>query len=250
MINLKTDQEIAVMAEGGKRLREVVKVLLNKIDAGMTTKQIDQLAEALIKKQGGESSFKRVKNYHWTTCLPINEQVVHTPPSNRQLKKGDVFTLDIGMFFGGYHTDYATSFVVGGKSDAETSRFLEAGKRALNKAIKQAKAGNRLGNISETIEKEIRSEGFFIMKDLTGHGIGKELHMDPYVFGFKERPTEKTLLIKPGLTIAIEVIYSKGTEEIAYEGDDDWSIISADHSLTACFEHTVAIKEKETLVLT
>ncbi len=238
------------MAEGGERLRKVVKALLNKIDVGITTREINRIAEDLIKEQDGESSFNKVKGYSWSTCLPINEQVVHTPPSDRKLKQGDVLTVDIGMFFKGFHTDFATTFVVGGEPDGETSRFLETGKRALSKAIKQAKAGNRLGDISQAIEKEVYSQGYFIVKELTGHGIGRQLHEDPYVFGFQEKPIEKTLKIQPGLVIAIEVIYSKGSEEMAYEKDEDWSIISADRSLSACFEHTVAITEKQTLVLT
>lgn len=250
MIDLKTDEEIKIMAEGGAKLREVVKELIKKIKVGVTTKEIDKEAEKLIKEKGGEPSFKTVRNYYWSTCLPINEQVVHTPPSNRVLKNGDVLTLDIGMYFKGYHTDYATTFIVGEVKDKRVNHFLEVGKKTLDKAIKQVKPGQRLGKISEIIEDEITKEGYFILKDLTGHGIGKELHMEPYVFNFRERPTEKTMIIKPGLTIAIEVIYSAGTEEIAYEKDNEWSIISADRSLTACFEHTIAVTKNNVLVLT
>lgn len=250
MIDIKSDEEIALMKEGGRRLKKVVEALLNKISPGLTTKEIDLLAEELIKKEGGESSFKKVDNYFWTTCLPINEQVVHTPPSDRKLKLGDVLTLDIGMYFKGYHTDFATTFSVGRPPDKETGRFLETGRRALEKAIAKARAGNRLGHISEAIQDEVEGQGFFIMKDLTGHGIGKHLHEDPYVFGFRERPVEKTMSIKPGLTIAVEVIYSKGTDEIRHEKNNDWSIVSADESLTGCFEHTIAVTEKDTLVLT
>ena len=117
-------------------------------------------------------------------------------------------------------------------------------------AIEKAKTGNRLGDISATIEKEIYGQGYFVLKELTGHGIGKQLHEDPYVFGFRERPVERTIKIQPGLVIAIEVIYSKSSEEIAYEKNSDWSVVSADRSLSACFEHTVAIMEKNSLVLT
>jgi len=250
MINLKTKEEIEIMAEGGRKLRNVVKALLNQIKVGMSTFEIDSLAESLIKKEGGEPSFKKVKGYYWTTCLPINEQVVHTPPSERKLVSGDVLTLDIGMFFKGFHTDYATTFVVGQSDNEKVLNFLETGKRALKKAIAQVKPGQRLGNVSQAIEKEITSEGYFIMKELTGHGIGRQLHEEPYVLGFLDRPIEKTMIIKPGLVIAIEVIYSQGTERIKYEKGNDWSVISADHSLTACFEHTVAVTEKDVLVLT
>ncbi len=250
MIDFKTEQEIKIMSEGGRRLREVVDVLLKEIKVGKTTEEIDKLAEELIIKKGGEPSFKKVEGYQWATCLPINEQVVHTPPSKRKLKKGDVLTLDIGMYYQGYHTDYATTFVVGDFFDKEIEDFLNTGKIALEKAINQAKIGNRLGDISLTIEKEIEGKGYFILRELTGHGIGKNLHEEPYVFGYLDRPKEKTIKIRKGLTIAIEVIYSLGTREIAYEKNNYWSIISKDRSLTACFEKTIAVTEKKTLVLT
>lgn len=249
-IDLKTEDEIEIMKEGGLRLKKVVGALLKKIEVGETTEKIDKLAEELIKKEGGEASFKKVKGYFWTTCLPINNQVVHTPPDNRRLKQGDLLTVDIGMYYKGYHTDFATTFVVGEEPNSEVKRFLDSGKKALDKAIGFAKSGNRLGQISEAIGKEIYGQGYFIMKELTGHGIGRTLHEDPFVFGYLERPIEKTLLIKPGLTIAIEVIYSVGTEEIAYEKESDWSITTKDGSLSACFEHTIAVNEKNSLVLT
>ncbi len=238
------------MEESGKRLRSVVQTLLPLIKPGMTTKQVDEKAEDLIVKAGGKPSFKTVKGYYWTTCLPINEQVVHTPPSSRVLKENDVLTVDIGMLYKGYHTDFATTFTVNGKPDDKVKRFLDTGEQALYKAIDQARAGKRLGNISESIEKEIYAHGYHIMRQLTGHGIGKELHEDPFVLGYLDRPVEKTPVIQPGLVVAIEVIYSEGTEDLAYEGKEGWSIRSADRSLSACFEHTVAIKSNETLRLT
>lgn len=250
MINLKTTEEIKIMKEGGKRLRKVVEVLMPKIKVGITTKEIDDIAEELILKQGGESSFRKVPGYQWTTCLPINEQVVHTPPSERKVQNGDVLTVDIGLYYQGYHTDYSDTFVVGENKNKKINRFLEVGKNALYKAIDQAKVGNRLGNISQVIEREVYGNGYKILKDLTGHGIGKDLHEDPYVFGLLDKPVEKTTPIKPGLVIAIEVIYSMGAEDFIHELDEEWSVITSDKSISACFEHTVAITDKETMVLT
>ena len=250
MIRLKTAEEITVMAEGGARLREVMRSLVPNIHSGMTTKQIDREAERLIRKQGGEPSFKKVRNYYWTTCLPVNEQVVHTPPSSRSLLPGDILTIDIGMYYRGFHTDYADTIVVDGRSDAKKDRFLKTGHDALYKSIEKARVGNHIGDISTVIEKEVYGHGYFILKELTGHGIGRELHEDPYVFGYNYRPKEKTPVIRPGLVIAIEIIYSMGTEEIAYEDDSDWSIVTADGSLAACFEHTVAITDEKTEILT
>ncbi len=250
MIRLKTKEEIEIMKEGGKRLRKVVKELLPLIKVGISTKEIDQEAERLIRKYGGEPSFKKVPDYRWATCLPVNEQVVHTPPSDRRLQDGDILTLDIGMYYKGFHTDYAETLIVGRSGDNIKVHFLEVGRRALFLAIKQAKVGRRLGEISQIIESEIYRNGFYVLKELTGHGIGRDLHEDPYVFGYQHEPIAKTPLIKSGLTIAIEVIYSQSTEKIAYERGSDWSVITADSSLSACFEKTIAITENETLILT
>lgn len=249
MVNLKSDQEIKIMAEGGRRLRSVVKELLPLIKEGVATKEIDSRAEGLIKKQGGESSFKTVPGYSWTICSPINEQIVHTSPSDRVLKNGEVLTLDIGMLYQGLHTDYAITKVVGENKDAKINKFLKIGEQTLYQAIKEAKIGNRLGHISSVIEKEITNNGYFVIKKLTGHGIGKKLHEDPYVFGFVDRPINKSLSIKKGLVIAVEIIYAMGTDKMIYE-EDNWSIITKDRSLSACFEHTVVVTSQGPIILT
>ena len=248
MISYKNEEEIKIMIEGGKRLSQVVKELLTEIRIGISTQEIDSKAERLIKKYGGESSFKKVKDYHWSTCLPINEQIVHTPPSTRIIKDGDLLTLDIGFYFQGFHTDFATSFIVGEKKK-EIERFLQAGKEALYKAIDQAKVNNYLGQISQAIEKTINGYGYFVIKELTGHGIGRELHEDPFITGFLNDKMTNTLRLKPGLTLAIEVIYSQGTEKMVFEKGEDWSIITKDQSISGCFEHTIAITDKRTIVI-
>ena len=250
MITFKNDKEIAIMKEGGQRLRKVVNKLLPQIKVGMMTNEIDKIATKLIKEGGSELSFNKVKGYKWATCLPINEQVVHTPPSERNLIDGDVLTVDIGLYFQGFHSDYATTFVVGQAKNPEVINFLEIGKKTLKKAISQVVVGNRLGHISKIIEENIYNNGLFVLKDLTGHGIGRDLHEDPFIFGYVSKSIDKTILIKPGLTIAIEIIYSKGTEKITHENGDDWSIKTSDNSLSACFEHTVAVTDKGTFILT
>lgn len=250
MIYLKSDTEIGVIAESGRRLKSVVKELLPLIKEGVTTKEIDEKAEKLIKKYDGKSSFMTVADYKFSTCTPINEQIVHTKPSDRVLKKEDVLTLDIGMLYKGWHTDYAITKVIGGESkNKNINKFLKIGEETLYNAIKQAKIGNRLGHISDLIEKSIKSNGYFIIKELTGHGIGRKLHEDPYVFGYLDRPINKSLLIKKGLVIAIEIIYAMGTEHMIYE-DDNWSIITQDRSISACFEHTVAVTDRGPIILT
>lgn len=250
MIKYKTIEDIRLMQVGGKILREVVDELLKFVRPGVSTGEIDLLAEKEIKKRGGESSFKSVPGYFWSTCLPVNEQVVHTPPSKRVLKAGDVLTIDIGVKYKGFHTDYATTFVVDNGQKKEVNRFLEVGQETLNLVIKKAKTGNHIGDISKEIEQNIYKNGYHILKELTGHGIGRDLHEDPFVLGFLDREVNKTLKLQAGLVLAIEVIYSMGTEKIAYEAANDWSIRTKDSSLSACFEKTVAIMPKETIILT
>lgn len=250
MIRLKTLSEIEIMKEGGKRLRKVVQELIPIMRPGITTEQIDNAAELLIKKSGGESSFKKVPHYRWSTCLSVNEEVVHTPPSKRILKQGDILTLDIGMFYGGFHTDYADTFIVGGLPDSESKKFLEVGKTTLDKALQQIKVGNRLGHISRAIQSEIYNYGYFVLKELTGHGVGRKLHEEPFIPGFLDRPIAKTPVMVQGLTIAVEVIYSKSTERIVHEQGNSWSIKTADGSMSACFEHTVAVTKERMLILT
>ena len=250
MITYKTDAEIETMRVGGEKLKRVMEQLVPQIHAGLTTNDINTLAEKYIQEQGADISFNKVKGYKWAVCVPINEQVVHTPPTKRILKNGDVLTVDIGAYYRGFHTDHAITLVVGGKSTPEIDVFLQVGKEALQLAIEQAQVGKRIGHISQAIEKKVVGAGYTIMKQLTGHGVGKELHEDPFIPGFASKPIEKTMKLRPGMVLALEVIYSMGSADIAYEEDQEWSIITADKSMSACFEHTVAITDKNTLVLT
>ena len=238
------------MTEGGKILREVVEELLPFVKQGITTNVVDAKAYDIIIKKGAQPSFTQVKGYKWTTCLPINEQIVHTPPSDRILELGDVLTIDIGVFYKGYHTDYATTVVIGGKATNEIKKFLEIGKQTLEKAIQVVKEDGYTGEISQVIQTEIEKNGYKILRELTGHGIGKELHEDPFIPGFLEKAVTKTHKIKSGLVVAIEIIYSMSTEEIAYEIGNNWSIITSDGSISACFEKTIAVLDKKVFVLT
>lgn len=250
MITYKTDEEIGIMRVGGEKLKAVMKQLVPQIRAGITTNDINVLAETYIKEQGADISFNKVEGYKWAVCVPINEQVVHTPPTKRVLKNGDVLTVDIGAYYQGFHTDHAITLVVGGTSTPKINRFLQVGKEALQLAIDQARVGKRIGHISEAIEKKVVGAGYTIMKQLTGHGVGKQLHEDPLIPGYISKPIEKTMKLRPGMVLALEVIYSMGSADITYEENLEWSIITADKSMSACFEHTVALTDKNSLVLT
>jgi len=252
MIFYKTKDEIEIMKQGGCILKKVINEIKRLAKPGVKTKEINQKAEKLITSYGAEAAFAKVKNYFWATCLPVNEEIVHSPPSEKVLREGDLLTIDIGVFYRGFNTDYAETFLVGKKRDIKVKKFLETGIVALEKAIDQFRVGNYLGQVSKTIEEVITKNGYFIIKRLTGHGIGRQLHEDPHVYGFLNEPLEKTLVIKPGLVVAIEVIYSMGTEEMVYVRDEPWVIKTSDNSLSACFEKTVAVvdKDKKAVILT
>lgn len=250
MIHLKSEKELELIKESGRMLKYAVDALIPTIEVGMSTKEIDDRAQQLLHEAGAELSFNKVPGYHWATCLPVNEQAVHTPPSSYRLKSGDLLTVDIGAYYEGFHTDYATSLVVGEAKNEKILHFLDTGKRAVDEAIKKAVCGGYLGEISKCLYDIISKEGYFVMKDLTGHGVGRELHEDPLIPGFLDRPVEQTYRLQHGLTVAVEVIYSMGSEKIRYDKRDGWSISSSDSSLTACFEKSIAITDESTFILT
>ncbi|MBI4062573.1 type I methionyl aminopeptidase [Candidatus Gottesmanbacteria bacterium] len=242
----KTPQELELMREGGKKLGIILQDLLEFLKAGVALLDIDARADRLIVEAGGSASFKTVRGYKWATCLCINDVVVHGVPTEYKLKKGDVCTIDIGMFYKGLHTDTAWTKIVGGQNDA----FLRVGETALWKAIDQAKSGNYVGHISRTIEDSIVGAGYSIVKSLVGHGVGKMLHEDPQIPGFLKGSIEETPRLDVGMTIAIEVIYAKGSGQVNYDHPDGWTVATVDRSVSAVFEHTVAISENGPLVLT
>ncbi len=241
MIKLKSREEIKIMAAAGDKLKSVVNQLKLLLKPGISTNQIEKTACQLIDKVGGYPSFKTVKGYHWATCLPVNAQVVHTPPSKYRLRDGDILTFDIGLMYKGYHSDYAETVVIGSQSNSHIDQFLVTGRQALEKAVNRLKPGRYLGELSQVIESTITNSNYKVIKQLTGHGIGQSLHEDPLIPGFLDRPIEKTPIIKPGMTLAVEVIYSLTSDQVVYEDNQHWSMITSDGSLSACFEKTVAV---------
>ena len=251
-IPIKTAEEIEIMKKGGRRLAWVMREVLRRIEPGVRLRELEQLAGALIKKQRGRASFKMVDGYHWSTCLNVNQGVVHGVPGDYHLKKGDLVSLDMGMFYQGLHTDMARTLQVGNlKSERRNSKdkFLEAGKRALEAAIEAAKPGNRVGHISAAIEKEIKKAGFSPIEALTGHGVGKKLHEEPPIPCFLKGKIKETPELRPGMTLAIEIIYAQGDPEVILK-DDGWTVETADGQLAGLFEETVAVTKEKPLVLT
>ena len=254
MVKLKSPSEIEKMAQGGRILGGILSHLKKKAQEGVTTREIDEEAEKEILKSGGQPSFKMVPNYRFSTCLCVNEEVVHGLPSDYHLKRGDLLGIDIGLFYQGFHTDMAQTIIIGEKSltaseISEKKKFLSVGQEALEKTIQVSQEGNHLGHISQTIQEIIEESGYAVVRALVGHGIGRKLHEDPQVPGFLSGEIEKTPLLKKGMTLAIEVIYNMGGAEVVYR-NDGWTIASQDGSLSGLFEKTIAVDGEKPIVLT
>lgn len=245
MIPVKTAKEIELMREGGRKLAGVLDQVLRAVKPGVSLKELDQLAESLIEKRGGKPSFKMVKGYNWATCININQGVVHGVPGNYRLRNNDLVSIDIGLFYKGLHTDIARTVPVQTKKDI----FLKTGEKALKKAIKATKPGNRVGHISKAIGKEIKKSGFSPVKALTGHGVGKKLHEDPQIPCFLKGKIKRTPELAPGMTLAIEVIYTQGKPDVVL-ADDGWTVKTADGGVAGLFEDTVVVTAKGGKVLT
>ncbi len=238
------------MTEAGKRLRAAHTELIGSVKVGETTAEVDARADVLLQKNGLESSFKTVHGYHWSTCMAVNDQAVHTPPNNTVLQEGDVLTIDYGGLYKKYHSDWATTIIVGTVNDPRKEKFLETGRRALDSTIRALGVGVRLGIVGKIMQETIEGAGYRVLRDLTGHGIGRELHEDPYIPNIVTKPIEKTYLIEPGFVAAIEIIYSESTSKIVQKSLDKWSIDTADGSLAACFEHTILVDQNGVHILT
>jgi len=251
MIPIKTKKEIEILKQGGEKLSWVLRQILKETKPQVALCQLDKLATELIKKQGGQPSFKKVPGYHWATCINVNDGVVHGIPGNYRLQKNDLVSVDIGMFYEGLHTDMARTIRLKERKDRkeESDKFLAVGEKTLEKAIKVAKAGNRVGHISQVIEKELKKAGFSPVEVLTGHGVGKELHEDPMIPCFLSEEIKKTPLLKEGMVLAIEVIYTQGQPDLIID-DDQWTMRTADGKLAGLFEKTIAVGKKGSFVLT
>jgi methionyl aminopeptidase len=245
-LTIKNKEEVKTMAEAGEKLGRVKAGLRKAIKEGVNASEIEDLAQELIKKEGAVASFAMVPGYHWATCININDGLVHGIPRKEIVfKKGDLVSVDVGLYYGGFHSD--TSFSVALNPPKEVAHFLEVGKSALKKAIKEAKAGKRINDISRAMEKEIRASGYSPVEALTGHGIGRKLHEDPNIPCFY---TDKAdLKIVTGMVLAIEVMYTLGNPELVLE-KDGWTISTRDGKISALYEETVAVTEHGPLVLT
>jgi len=246
MIFIKTLEEIEIMAEGGRILAKVMRELKAKSLPGITTKELDKLAEELIFSYGTKPAFKGYNNFPAALCVSINEQIVHGVPSNRALLEGDILSLDLGLVHKGLCLDMAVTLPIGSISP-ETGRLIRTVKKALKRAIVRVKVGKTLGDVGHAIQKHIEDQDFQVIKDLCGHGIGKQVHEKPDVLNFGKRHKGEDLKI--GMVLAIEPMATMGRPGIK-KGPDGFCYQTADNSLSVHFEHTIAVTEKGPRVLT
>ncbi|HNQ01329.1 MAG TPA: type I methionyl aminopeptidase [Syntrophales bacterium] len=245
MIILKSRQEIEKMRKSNALVAAILEELAKKIRPGVKTIELDRLSEQMALRRGARPAFKGYRGYPYSLCTSVNSEVVHGMPSERELKEGDIVSLDFGVLHDGYYGDAAVTVPVGEISPA-ARRLLRVTEEALYRGISAARAGNRIGDISAAIQGHVEAAGFSVVRDLVGHGIGKSLHEDPQVpnYGSSGRGIE----LKPGMVFAIEPMVNEGTYRVDVLRDG-WTVVTADGKLSAHFEHSVAVTENGPVIL-
>lgn len=246
MIILKSPREIELMKEAGLIVYEVHQELAKAVAPGVTTGQLDTLAESLIRRAGGVPTFKGYNGFPGSICTSVNEEVVHGIPGKRKLREGDVIAIDVGVTYKGYVGDSAYTHPVG-EVDLEAQRLLDVTRIALEKAIEQCYPGKRLGDIGHAVQAYVEAQRMAVVRDYVGHGVGTSMHEDPQVPNFGVPDTGG--LLKPGMVLAIEPMVNAGTWEIK-SLRDKWTLVTNDARFSAHFEHTVAITENGPVILT
>ncbi len=246
MIIIKSKKEIEFMKEAGKIVAETHELLKEAITPGISTLELDKIAEENIRKYNAIPSFKGYGGFPASICASINDQVVHGIPGNQIVKEGDIISIDIGAYYKGYHADAAKTHGVGIISE-ENRKLIEVTKESFYEGIKFAKLGYRLSDISHSIQAHVEKHGFSVVRDLVGHGVGTELHEDPQVPNYG--PPGKGPRLKEGMVIAIEPMINAGHYHVKTLSDG-WTIVTIDGKNSAHYEHTIAITEDEPLILT
>jgi len=245
-ISIKTAQEITILRDAGKILAEIVEDLKRSLKEGITTRDVDQAAEKLIRQRGVLPAFKGYRGFPGCVCVSVNEEVVHGVPGNRLLRSGDIVSLDVGIIHKDYYSDTALTVGIGVVRDA-LKKLLDVTSQSLYKGIEQARAGNHLSDISHAIQTFVEANHFSIVRDFVGHGIGRNLHEDPEIPNFG--PAHNGPILKEGMVFAIEPMVNMGTWQTRIL-DDGWTVVTQDGQPSAHFEHTVAITAKGPEILT
>lgn len=246
-VSIKSGREIELMRESCKILAEVHARLGEQIKPGMSTLDVDRIGEELIRSYDCIPNFLHYNGYPASICVSVNDEVVHgIPHSSHILEEGDIVSLDAGLIYKGYHSDAARTYAVGSIS-AEAQKLIDVTKQSFFEGIKMAKAGNHLYDISKAIDTYVTSFGYGIVRDLVGHGIGTKLHEDPQIPNFAQR--RRGIRLQPGMTLAVEPMINMGGWEVEWL-DDDWTVVTADGSISAHYENTILITEGEPEILT
>ncbi len=245
-ITIKNNEQIEKMRVAGRILRDCLNMLEEHVFPGQTTQRLNDLAYNYIISQGAKPSFLNYEGFPYTICASLNEQVVHGFCTNTPLKEGDIISIDCGVIWEGYHSDAARTFPVGNIS-VEKSNLIDATKQSFFEGIKDIKAGDRLGHISHRIQVYLESHGYGVVRELTGHGVGTDLHEDPLVpnYGHYNSGIE----LKEGMVIAVEPMSTMG-KRFVYLEDNDWTVTTADHSPSAHYENTILITKDGVEILT
>lgn len=246
MIPIKSEAEIESMRLAGRAASSVLGKLVGMVRPGITTKEIDDAAADFMSEAGCKSAFLGYRGFPSNTCISVNEEVVHGIGSARRLQVGDIVKLDVGVDKDGWIGDTATTVPVGG-SDAGTAKLLNVTESALTAAIQHAYSGKRLGDICAAVQRVVESNGFSVVREFVGHGVGRHLHEEPQIPNFGKAGTGPKL--KPGMTLAIEPMVNVGRAEVKILADN-WTVVTKDGSLSAHFEHTVLITRGEPEILT
>ncbi|MFN8007835.1 MAG: type I methionyl aminopeptidase [Terriglobia bacterium] len=245
MIHLKTPDEIAIMRECNLIVNEVLSTLRGCCQAGMTTLELDRIAEDMTRKKKGRPAFKGYNGFPATLCVSVNEEVVHGIPSKRVLRDGDIVSIDYGIHYHGYYGDAAITVPVG--TIGEDLKFLlQTTEECLMLGIRQALPGNHLADISAAIQTHAETRGFSLVKEYSGHGVGKSLHEEPVVFNYVANG--RGIALKPGLVLAIEPMVNQGTDKVEVL-KDGWTVVTKDRKCSAHFEHSIAITEGGPIIL-
>lgn len=239
--------ELDLMRKSGKIAASALKKSMEAIKIGVSELEVEKIAEEEIYKLGGDLSYKSVPGYKFATCITVNEQVVHGIPTERKFEEGDLVSVDLAVEYRGWHTDCAWSVLVREKGEGEKEKFLKMGEQALWEAVAQAVEGRRVGDISAAIQKRVEGAGYSVVRSLVGHGVGRSLHEDPEIPGVGKKGTGAVL--RQGMTLAIEVIYTKGSSEVILS-EDGWTYLSADKSWAGLFEMSVIVDRNEPEILT
>lgn len=234
------------MSASGKLVAEILVEIRERIRPGVATQELDQLAARLCLKKKALPAFKGYHGFPFNLCVSVNEEVVHGFPSGRRLKEGDIVSLDFGVCLDGYYGDAALTQSVG-KVSSQADQLINVTRESLFKGLEQARAGNRLGDISFAVQHHVESRSFSVVRQFVGHGIGKALHEDPQIPNFGE--AGRGILLKPGMVLAIEPMVNAGGSEVEIKADG-WTAVTKDRSLSAHFEHTIAITENGCRILT